>query len=108
MKYIKKYENFDYEELKVGDYIICDDIRVDGISVYRIRNISAIAGLALKILYRYDKGEEQLLISPFNILRDMVYYGNHEENLNIYYHTRNLEDAIDKVPLIYNTNKYNI
>jgi hypothetical protein len=95
---ITKFKEYDI----LGKYIICDDIRVDGVSIYKVYKYMDNDGLAMKILYRYtDKGED-------TFIKDMVYYGNKLENLNIHYVTDDFEDAVKKIPFIYNLSKYNL
>jgi hypothetical protein len=96
MKYIKSYE-----EIKLYKYIICDDIRTDGISIYEILN-SNIKDLTLKIKHRYENGIE------VQHIKDMIYYGNKYHGLNILYQTDDIVDAIEKIKLLSKANKYNI
>jgi hypothetical protein len=96
MKHLKTFENIELKR-----YIICDDIRVDGTSIYQIlgdRN----RDITLKIIARYNNGVD------VGYIRDMIYYGNKYENLNIYYQTDDLDDALDKLKMVDISKKYNI
>jgi hypothetical protein len=96
MKYLKVFENINLKR-----YIICDDIRVNGTSVYQIVD-DKNSNITLKIIARCNNGIE------ISHIRDMIYYGNKYDDLNIYYQTDDLYDALDELKLIDISKKYNI
>ena len=96
MKHLKTFKN-----IKLKKYIICDDIRVNGTSIYQIVN-DKNRDIALKIIMRYNNGEE------IRHIPDMIYYGNKYEDINIYYQTDDLDDAVNKLKIIDISKKYNI
>lgn len=96
--------------IKLKRYIICDDIRLGGISIYEIfddyfqhtmKNDNN-QNIAIAVIARCNNG-----VVDVNI-RNMMIYGNKYEELNIYYQTDNLNDAIDNLIIIDNSKKYNL
>lgn len=96
MKHIKNFDN-----KKIKNYFVCDDIRIDGVSVYKVLG-NKMDDLTLKIICRFDNGIKK------EHIHNMVYYGNKYENLNIHYETDDLNDAIKKCKIYSITTKYNL
>ena len=111
MKYLKKYENFSYDDIGIKKYFILKNTDSTAYSLCEIKiihNEKYFRALELYKYYTVNNTIKKLEQYPLNPDFNVHFFSVDKDKNKIFYQSDNIEDCLNMLKSMTMVNKYNI